>query len=175
MTFTPSEMETLDRIEQEAGACVVKLHGCARCALLAVGRNLELADDECLDTALRAGITLSGGIAGTRNHCGAMLGGIMAIGIAGIKNSPRQDTTTETKAATAISKQFYRRFEREIGHALCRDIRDAALGRPFDTSDPDEARKYEEAGGLELCRGIVGKGARMAAEMILESRRDAKA
>ena len=171
MTFTPSEIEALDRIEQEAGACLVEMHGCARCTLLAIASNLGIAEDDSLDTALRAGITLSGGIAGTRNHCGALLGGIMAIGIAGITDSPRVPNNEQKKAATAVSKAFYRRFEREIGHALCRDIRDAALGRPFDTSDPDEVRKYEEAGGVEMCRGVVGKGARMAAEMILELRR----
>jgi C_GCAxxG_C_C family probable redox protein len=175
MTFTPSEIETLDRIEQEAGADLVEMHGCARCALLAIARNLDLAEDDSLDTALRAGITLSGGIAGTRNHCGALLGGVMAIGIEAIKGSPREANAEEKQAASDLSKQFYRRFEREIGHALCRDIRDAALGRPFDTSDPDEARKYVEAGGVEMCAGVVGKGARMAAEMILELRHGAKA
>jgi C_GCAxxG_C_C family probable redox protein len=174
MTFTPSEIETLDRIEQEAGACLVEMHGCARCTLLAIARNLDLAEDDSLDTALRAGITLSGGIAGTRNHCGALLGGIMAIGIEGIKGSPREANAEEKNAATAASKLFYRRFEREIGHAMCRDIRDVALGRPFDTSDPDEARKYEEAGGVQMCCGVVGKGARMAAEMILELRQSGK-
>ena len=171
MTFTPSEIETLDRIEQDAGACLVEMHGCARCALLAIARHLELADDDSLDTALRAGITLSGGIAVTRNHCGALLGGIMAIGIEAIKGSPREANAAEKQAASDVSKRFYRRFEREIGHALCRDIRDAALGRPFDTSDPDEVRKYVEAGGVQMCSGVVGKGARMAAEMILELRR----
>ncbi len=171
MSFSQSEIETLDRIEREAGEDLVEMHGCARCTLLAIARNLDIADDDSIDTALRAGITLSGGIAGTRNHCGALLGGIMAIGIEAIKGSPREANAVEKQAASDLSKRFYRRFEREIGHSQCRDIRDAALGRPFDTSDPDEVRKYEEAGGVQMCAGVVGKGARMAAEMILELRR----
>lgn len=174
MSFSQSEIETLDRIEQESGACLVEMHACARCVVLAIANNMDLAEPQCIDTALRAGITLSGGIAGTRNHCGAMLGGIMAIGIDAIKGSPRQDNPAERKAASAASKRFYRRFEREIGHALCRDIRDVALGRTFDSSDPDEARRFEEAGGVQMCSGVVGKGARMAAETILELRRNAK-
>lgn len=173
MSFSQSEIETLDRIEREAAAYLVEMHGCARCTLLAIAHNLDIAEDDCIDTALRAGITLSGGIAGTRNHCGALLGGIMAIGIEAIKGSPRKANAAEKQAASDASKLFYRRFEREIGHALCRDIRDVALGRPFDTSDPDEARKYEEAGGVQMCGRVVGKGARMAAETILELRRGA--
>ncbi|MBN1856192.1 MAG: C_GCAxxG_C_C family protein [Dehalococcoidia bacterium] len=171
MEFSTSEMETLDRIEKQAGECLVEMHGCARCALLAIADNLDLGGPDTMDNALRAGMTLSGGIAGTRNHCGALIGGIMAIGVAGITDSPRVPNVEQKNAATAVSKAFYRRFEKEIGHCMCRDIRDAALGRPFDTSDPDEVRKYQEAGGVEMCRGVVGKGARMAAEMIMEMRR----
>jgi len=171
MDLSRTEIETLDRIEEAAGGCLVEMHGCARCTLMAIADNMDFGTPESIDNALRAGITLSGGIAGTRNHCGALVGGIMAIGIVGITDSPRVPNNEQKTSATAVSKAFYRRFEREIGHSQCRDIRDAALGRPFDTSDPDEVRKYQEAGGVEMCRKVVGKGARMAAEMIMEMQR----
>ena len=169
MVAEPTNKELLDRVEQDGTACEKEMHACARCALLAVARNLKLADDECIDAALRAAMPLSGGIAGTRNQCGALVGGIMAIGLAMVKGSPREAAVEERKASMKVAKQLYRWFEKEIGHVRCYDIRDAGLGRSFDTSDPEEMQKFVAAGGYELCGGVVGKTARRAAEMILEA------
>jgi len=164
------KQELLDRIEKEAAQYELSMHACARCSLLAIARNLKLADDGCIDAALRAAIPLSGGIAGTKNHCGALIGGIMAIGLATMKSSPRQDAVEERKAAFGAGKRLYRRFEKEIGHVRCYDIREVGLGRSFDSVDPAEAKRFEDAGGYKLCSGVVGKAARMAAEIVLESK-----
>ena len=169
MVTEPANKELLDRVEQDGTACEKEMHACARCALLAVARNLKLADDECIDAALRAAMPLSGGIAGTRNQGGALVGGIMAIGLAMVKGSPREAAVEERKASMKAAKQLYRWFEKEIGHVRCYDIRDAGLGRSFDTSDPGEMQNFVAAGGYELCGGVVGKTARRAAEMILEA------
>ena len=74
------------------------------------------------------------------------------------------------KPVMSAAKTFFRWFEKEVGHASCYDIRDANLGRFFDQADPVENQKYIEAGGNEMCASLVGKAARKAAEMILESR-----
>ena len=169
MVAESNNKELLDRVEQDAATCEKEMHACARCALLAIARNLKLAEDECIDAALRTSIPLSGGIAGTRNQCGALVGGIMAIGLAMVKGNPREAAVEERKASMKVSKQFYRWFEKEIGQVRCYDIRDAGLGRSFDTSDPEEMKKFVAAGGYELCGGVVGKASRKAAEMILEA------
>ena len=93
----------------------------------------------------------------------------MAIGLAMVKGNPREAAVEERKASMKVSKQFYRWFEKEIGQVRCYDIRDAGLGRSFDTSDPEEMKKFVAAGGYELCGGVVGKASRKAAEMILEA------
>jgi C_GCAxxG_C_C family probable redox protein len=164
----------LDRVEQDSGQLQKELHACARCALFGIGRNLKLADDACLEVALKAAIPLSGGIAGTRNHCGALIGGIMAIGLGMVEYDARTSDPAARKPVTAAAKAFYRWFEKEIGHARCYDIREVNLGRFFDMDDPEEAKKFADAGGHELCAGVVGKAARKAAEIILDAR-DAKA
>ena len=171
MSIESTNKELLDRVEKDGATCEREMHACARCALLAVARNLKLAEDDCIDAALRTAIPLSGGIAGTRNHCGALVGGVMAIGLAMVKGNPREAVVEERKASMATAKQFYRWFQKEIGQVSCYDIRDVGLGRCFDTSDPEEAKKFEAAGGYELCSGVVGKAARKAAEMILESQK----
>ncbi len=75
MVAESTNKELLDRVEQDGATSEREMHACARCALLAVARNLKLAEDDCIDAALRTAIPLSGGIAGTRNHCGALVGG----------------------------------------------------------------------------------------------------
>jgi len=159
-----------DRVQREAED-LMKMHACARCTLLAVAKNLTLASDECLDVALKTAIPLSGGIAGTRNECGGLIGGVMAIGLGLIKYDPRTDNPEARKVVTAATKQFYRWFETEVGHARCYDIRDSKLGRFFDPGDPEELKKFAAAGGPEMCAGIVGKAARKAAEMILAAQK----
>ena len=169
--MTADNTALLNKIEQEAAAMEKEKHVCARCTLYAVGKNLKLADETCLDAALKAAIPMSGGIAGTRNQCGALVGGIMAIGMGMVAYDPKTANPEQRKVVMGAAKEFYRWFEKEIGHVRCYDIRDAALGRSFDTSDPGETEKFVAAGGYELCSGVVGKAARKAAEVILQSRK----
>ncbi len=170
MPVDESRAQLLDRVEADASKLQKELHACARCALYAIGRDLKLADDECLEVALRAAIPLSGGVAGTRHQCGGLIGGIMAIGIAMVQYDARTANPQARKPVMVASKQFYRWFEKEIGHVNCFDIREVNLGRFYDMEDPEEAKKFAAAGGHELCAGVVSKAARKAAEIILDAR-----
>jgi C_GCAxxG_C_C family probable redox protein len=170
MALTAKQMTLLDKIQADGEALHKEVGVCARSTLLAVARNLDLGSDEAVNGALKTAIPLSGGIAGTRNECGALVGGVMAIGMGLVTYDPRTKNPEGRKIVMSTSKKFFRWFEKEIGHASCYDIRDANLGRFFDQVDPVENQKYIEAGGNELCAGIVGKAARKAAEMILEVR-----
>ena len=171
MNVDVSRQQLLDRVEQDAMCLQRDLHACARCTLLAVGRNLHLADETCLEVSLKTAIPLSGGIAGVRKQCGGLIGGIMAIGLGMVKYDARTSNPEARKPVMAASKQFYRWFEREFGNSDCYDIRDIHLGRFFDPADSEEMKKYEAAGGLELCARAVGKAARKAAEIILDASR----
>jgi len=170
MALTAKQMTLLDKIQADGEALHKEVGVCARSTLLAVARNIDLGSDEAVDGALKTAIPLSGGIAGTRNECGALVGGVMAIGMGLVTYDPRTKNPEGRKIVMSTSKKFFRWFEKEIGHASCYDIRDANLGRFFDQVDPVENQKYIEAGGNELCADIVGKAARKAAEMILEVR-----
>jgi len=170
MALTAEQMALLDKVQAEAEKLHREIGVCARSTLLAVAKNLDLGSDEAVDGALKSAIPLSGGIAGTRNECGALIGGVMAIGMGLVNYDPRTKNPEARKLPMSTSKKFFRWFEKEVGHASCYDIRDVNLGRFFDQVDPSENQKFIEAGGNELCAGIVGKAARKAAEMILEAR-----
>ena len=160
----------LEQVEMDAAQLQRKLHACARCALFAVGRDLGLADDASLEVALKTAIPLSGGIAGARKQCGGLIGGVMAIGLGLVTYDARTSNPEARKPVMAAAKRFYRWFEAEFGHSDCYDIRDIHLGRFFDLADPEEAKKFDAAGGHEFCARVVGKAARKAAEIILEAR-----
>lgn len=170
MALTPEQIALLDKVQADGERLHREVGVCARSTLLAVGTNLDLGSADALEGALKTAIPLSGGIAGTRNECGALVGGVMAIGMGMVGYDPSTKNPDARKPVMSAAKTFFRWFEKEVGHASCYDIRDANLGRFFDQADPVENQKYIEAGGNEMCAGLVGKAARKAAEMILEFR-----
>jgi C_GCAxxG_C_C family probable redox protein len=165
-----SQEELLDKIEEAAAKCEREVHGCGRCVLAALMQYLELGDEASVDLILRAALPLSGGIAQTRNTCGAMLGGLMAIGMVYFSGKLEDVNIEDIRAGMKLGNEYYRKFEKEIGHARCFDIRESGVGRCFDTADPDEFEKFLEAGGYELCSKVAGKAARLGAEYILQIR-----
>jgi len=160
--------EFLDKVEAAASTCEREVHGCGRCALSALMANFELGDKAGQELALMGILPMSGGIAQTRNTCGALLGGLMGIGMVSFPSGLEKSNMDDIRQAMKIGAQYYRRFEKEVGHSRCFDIRAVGLGRCFDTGDPDEYRKFVEAGAYDFCAGICGKAARIAAEFMLD-------
>jgi len=167
-----SKEELLDKIEQEATKCEREVHGCGRCVLAALMDQFALGDKASADLIQKAVLPLSGGIAQKRNTCAAALGGLMAIGMVYFSGKLEDAQIEDIMKAMALGRQYYGRFEKELGHIRCYDIRESGLGRCFDTSDPDEYEKFVKAGGYELCSSVVGKAAQLAAEFILQIRQE---
>ena len=167
-----SNEEFLNKIEGEAAKREKEVHGCGRCVLAALMDQFELGDKASADLIQKAMLPLSGGIAQKRNTCAAALGGLMAIGMVYFPGKLEDAQIEDIMKAMALGRQYYSQFEKELGHIRCYDIREAGLGRCFDTADPDEYEKFVKAGGYELCSSVVGKAARLAAEFILEIRRE---
>lgn len=154
--------ELLDKIEKSAHDYEMEYHGCSRCALRPIQEHLKLGDG----WALKAATPLAAGIAMRGETCGALLGGMMAIGMA----TASEDFADQAKfmEAMAAAYRYWRRFVKEFGSSRCRDIQLARVGRYYDLSD---IRQYEEArekGLYRVASEIVGKASRMAAQMIME-------
>jgi len=164
--------ELLDKIEEAASKCEREVHGCGRCALATLMQYFELGDESSVDLISKGILPLSGGIAQTYSTCGALLGGLMAIGMAFFPGKVEDAEMEDIRAAMALGRQYYRRFEKELGSVRCFDIRAVGLGRCFDTADPDEYDKFVKAGAYDLCSKVAGKAARLAAEYILRIREE---
>ena len=77
-------------------------------------------DDECLP---RIATALGGGVAGQREVCGALMGGILGLGL--VYGRDRADDTDSKAVASAKTKEFYRHFQEANTSVLCRDIVEA--------------------------------------------------
>jgi hypothetical protein len=161
------KQELLDKVEKDADKCEREVHGCGRCTLAPLMKNLELGDESSIDLCLKAILPLSGGIAQTRKTCAALLGGVMAVGIAYLSGRKLEEAGKEELfEAMRLGREYHREFEKEIGHQSCYDIREVGLGRCYDNADPDEYEKFEQAGGYDLCSKVCSKAARIAGEYI---------
>lgn len=166
--------QLLNRVEARANALMVKHGGCGQCVLLALQEQLGLPGGK--DALKAAGFT-NLGLARLGNICGALLGSIMAMGLASGRGSldeplyPRPEEVDEVyflpKSMLRI-REFYYRFVREFGGWSCRDLQVHIFGRSFETVVMDEEEEFHKAGGHVRCAQMVGRTARLAAETILD-------
>ena len=168
MTEGLSKEELLDKIEQAAHNYERDYHGCSRCTLPPLQEYLNLGDD----LTFKASIPLAGGVAFRGETCGALLGALLAIGLA----TGSEDITDEAALLRPMAAgfRFCRRFEKEMGTIFCRDILKAKLGRSFNLADSKEYEEAKKAGLYTECSKVVGKTSRLAAEFILKLREENK-
>jgi C_GCAxxG_C_C family probable redox protein len=154
-----SKEELLNRIEQTAYGYERDHHGCSQCVLLSLQEHLKIGNE----ATFRAASPLAAGVALMGDSCGALLGGMMALGLA--FGREKVEDFGALAASALKARALYERFRQEFGSCLCREVMAAQLGRFYDLATEYEA--FQQAGGYEHCPRVVGKTARMAAELIL--------
>jgi C_GCAxxG_C_C family probable redox protein len=159
-----SKEELLDRIEKEAHDYERDFHGCSRCVLKPLQDNLDLGDE----ASLKASTPMAAGVAMRGETCGALLGGLLAVGIA-TASEDLKDVNALTNSLAA-GFRLARNVEKEFGTTNCTKIQTDKLGRFYSLADPEQYKAFIEAGGYRECPKVVGKIARMTAELILDYR-----
>jgi C_GCAxxG_C_C family probable redox protein len=90
-----------------------------------------------------------GGIGRCGSLCGALAGGIMAVGIKYGTNEPLLEERLE---AYEMAQKLYKRFEKHHKSVLCREL----IG--YDLSDPKDLEKAREAKVFnEKCHNFIRK------------------
>ncbi len=173
--FSETEkLQLLQRVETKAAHYMDRYSGCGQCSLRALMEELKLPGG--VEVLKAAGFT-NLGVALNQNMCGALLGCIMAMGLAcgrsdfsdSIYPEPReQDDEYLLPRSLMLIRGFYQRFIREFGSWSCRDLQIRIFGRNFETVIIEEEEKFHLAGGHKACVSLVGKAARLAAETILD-------
>lgn len=113
-------------------------------------------------SALAAGVALSG------ETCGALVAGIMAIGV--YVGRDRIEDTPQLRASYGPARKLYVDFQKEVGHSICFGIQKLVYGRAFRLYIPEEFRAFEDAGGHgpNGCPSVVYTAAKLAADSVLK-------
>ena len=152
----------LARIEKTAHDYEKEFHGCSRCVVKALQDHMDIGDP----ISLKASTPFAGGVAMRAETCGALLGGLMAVGIVA-SGEELHDEKALTKSLSA-GFRLAKRVEKEFGSTNCAKIQKDKLNRSYNMADPEEYGAFIEAGGYVECPKVVGKITRMTAEFILE-------
>jgi len=154
-------------IEQSASDNERIYHGCCRSVLNALQLHLGLENN----AVFRAATALGGGVARTGEACGALLGGLMAIGL--VYSSEIIEDSRTSPAYQETMKRGARlcdRFKKEFDALRCFDVQRTLFGRHYDLRNPEDVQVFRESDHTK-CEDIVArKAARLATEVILESR-----
>ncbi|MFW6056557.1 MAG: C-GCAxxG-C-C family protein [Chloroflexota bacterium] len=170
MSSTESKQERIERVSKKAGDYEEMSVNCAQGTLAALQEEFGLEGGrELLKSA-----TFMPGMMSRKETCGAILGGLMALGLAYGRDKlydPAWSTPEANEEMFKYREKVYRyceTFKNEFGSTMCGVIRPLLMGRDYDTMDPDERRQFLEDGGKQKCRIPPETAARIAAEILLE-------
>jgi C_GCAxxG_C_C family probable redox protein len=159
-----NKQQILDRVQRRAEEYNFLAGNCARGTALAVMEEFGLGNLEVVKA-----LSPFPGFGGTGWMCGGVTGGLIALGLYfGSNDVQDQDAAG---AAIMAARNFMPRFEAQAGSVLCPEIQeDVVFGRYMDpAASPENMQAFAEAQGFEKCGLLPGIGARLAAEIIIES------
>ena len=168
MSETAKE-EILARVAKKAGDYEEISISCCQGTLVALMEEFGLEGGEEL---IKAG-TFMPGISSRKETCGAVVGGLMALGLKlGRDRVHKPDITPEEKARTAKRKEiawrFCEEFKKEMGSTMCGVIRPSIMGRDYNSMDPVDRAQFLADDGPHKCRVPPEVAARIAAAILLE-------
>lgn len=158
--------EILDTAFNRAKQYEMKGGGCSQCTLSGIFDALGVQNDDIFKaaTGLADGVGLTGD-----GHCGALSGGVLAIGYFFGRNKEEFSDMMKLVKGNLLSKKLHDRFVKKYGTCRCADLQTSFFGRFYNLYDPDEMKAAMEAGLLETCSTLVGEVAKMTTEIILDA------
>ena len=160
----------LNRISKKAGDYEEVSISCSQGTLCALQEEFKLGGGEDVIKAA----TFMPGLASRKETCGAVIGGLMALGLVFGRDRVNNPDPNTPEAMEKVLKsrekawRFCEQFKKEFGSTMCGDIRPSIMGRDYDTIDPKERQQFLADGGAKKCRVPPEKAARIAAIIILE-------
>jgi len=154
--------EILSRVQRRGKEYCYLTRSCAKGSALALLEEFGLGNMENI-RALSSfpGLAMSGGI------CGPVSGGLTAPDL---YFSDKDLADYENPSHYIAARKFIKRFEDVMGSLLCPEIQECLLGKSYDPfAGLEEMAAFNESGAREKCTVAPGMGARIAAEIIIES------
>jgi C_GCAxxG_C_C family probable redox protein len=162
MSSNEKDRERLDRLVENAGVRLQEYSSCAQGTLLALQEEFKIGSAETLKAA-----TAMPGIAHRGETCGAVVGALMALGLAFGREKPEDYAAMFNTVATA--RKLCEEFEGEFGGCACSQVQEHVFGRSFDLADPADLAEFAKAGASEKCRQPVELAACAAGRLIIEA------
>jgi len=162
--------EILERVAKKAGDYEEAAISCSQGTLAALQEEFNLAGGEDVIKAA----TFMPGIASRKETCGALTGGLMALGLAFGRdrvNNPEPNTPEAKEQFFKFREKAWRfceEFKKEFGSTMCGDIRPAIMGRDYNSMDPKDRQQFLADDGPKKCRVPAEKAARIAVSILLE-------
>ncbi len=156
--------QILDRDKRRAEEYNFFARNCAKGTALALLEEFGLGSLEIIQA-----LSPFPGFGGTGWMCGGVTGGLIALGL----YFGSMDVTNYEATGTTIqaARKFMPRFQATAGSVLCPELQEKVIfGRYMDpAASPENMAAFAEAQGFEKCSLLPGIGARIAAEIIIES------
>ena len=125
----------------------------------------------------KAATALSGGVARSNETCGAVVGALMALGLAmGREHMDDKEKYRQTMAqAQEVREGFKQELQAQFGFSaplettLCSDIQTRLFGRAFKLADAADLKALLDAGGhsAQGCPKVSAVAAQVAGESLL--------
>jgi C_GCAxxG_C_C family probable redox protein len=159
-----NKAQILDRVQRHAEENNFMLKNCAQSTALALMEEFGLGNMEVIKA-----LTPFPGIAGTGRVCGGITGSLIAFGLY-FGSDDRFDYAAMNNTIKN-AQRFIASFKDAIGHVNCADIIEAVtIGLRVNPGESDEAMAiFAGEKGFEKCGLPPGVGARLAAELIIDS------
>jgi C_GCAxxG_C_C family probable redox protein len=159
-----NKQQILGRVQRRGEEYNLLAGNCAKGTALAIMEEFGLGNMEIIKA-----LSPFPGFGGTGWMCGGVTGALIALGLHfGSDDVQNYDAVGATIMA---AREFMPRFEKEVGSVVCPKIQeDVVFGRYMDpAASPENMQAFAEAKGFEKCGLLPGIGARLAAEIIIES------
>ncbi len=156
--------EVLDRVTLRAEEYEYLTHSCSKGSALALMEEFGLGNW----TITRAmspfpGFGMTGGI------CGGVTGSLIALGL--FFGSDDAEDHMGTGRTMTAAREFIERFRQELGTIICPELQEEVIFGEY--MDPRGSKEnfvaFQKAQGFEKCALPPGVGARLAAEIMLDS------
>lgn len=171
--MTEQEKEKLlARVMKKAGDYEEISISCCQGPLVALQEEFNLGGGE---EVIKAG-TFMPGVASRGETCGAILGGLMALGLKFGKDRVHSaDTGPEERKQTLVWREkawrFCEQFKKEMQSTMCADIKLRIMdGERYDSMDVEDRERFIKDGGPKKCRVPAETAARIAALILLEEK-----
>ena len=159
-----NKQQILDRVQLRAEEYNLIARNCARSTALAVMEEFGLGN-----MGVVKALSPFPGFGGTGWICGGVTGGLIALGLY-FGSEDMQDYEAVGRTIRA-AREFMPRFEGQAGAVVCPKLHEnIVFGRYMDpAASPENMEAFAQEKGFEKCGVFPGTGARIAAEIIIDS------